>query len=184
MNDLKDKTKAELKVIAKELGLSIRGNPGEIMLIKLIKKARKGLPGKLSVANSVSRIGAWQDDGLRELGIDQSGSGLVGVPKGEDSPRPMNNYERLPESIVPGLVPPVAVVKPVIGGCSEQQVIDAVRNYTVRGMTIKFTDNCWEFRKNDKIDTGTMSQPVYNIIKCAEALCRESVNAGRMFLKS
>lgn len=167
-------TKAELKAALKELGVTTRGNPSEATLKKLLKKAQK-----------------TQTD-LKSLDIDQSPSGVVGVPKGEDDPQPISNYVPLPEQKAEradalegiGLVTPQEKPKPTFGGCSEKEIIEAVRNYAARGMTIKFLDNTWEFRMKDRIDSGTMIQPVYNIVKAAEAICRESVSANRMFLKA
>lgn len=182
MDDLETKTPQELRTMLKQLGAkSPRGAIGRDKLIALVKKAR----GKFE--------------------IDQSPSGVVGVPKGEASIRKDEERELEQNTLVnspdlPSLItdpekvqPPASMSfmaetqdkpKPAFNSCSEQEVIAAVKNYAARGMTIKFLDNTWEFRKGDKVDCGTMSQPVYNIIKCAEALCRESVSATRMFMKS
>lgn len=155
MDDLKIKTPQELRAMLKELGVKVgRGNHTQATLMKMVKKSR----GKFE--------------------IDQSPSGVTGVPLGEET-----QVERQDALQGIGIVTPPVPIQKNTSGCSEEEVTNAVKNYAARGMTVKFFDNCWEFRFKDRVDSGTMSQPVYNIVKAAEAVCRESVPASRMFLK-
>ena len=165
MENLSSKTTKELRAILKELGAKpVQGRASAATLIKAIETARN-------------------DE------IDQSPSGITEVPKGEDSPHQLSEYIALPESIKPPaslhfMGASQQVAKPSIGGCSQEQVLEAVKNFTAKGMTVRFIENCWEFKMKDRMDTGNMAQPVESIKKCAEMVCREAVSASRMFLKT
>lgn len=165
MDDLSSKTTKELRGILKELGA-------------------KPIQGRASVATLIKAIEAASNNE-----IDQAPTGDTTVPKGEETPIPISEYIPLPESVKPPaslhfMAPTDHVNKPAIGGCSQEQVLEAVKSFTARGMTVRFIENCWEFKLKDRMDTGNMAQPVESIKRCAELVCRDAISASRMFLKT
>jgi hypothetical protein len=64
-----------------------------------------------------------------------------------------------------------------IGGVSQEQVLDAVRANVERGMEVKFDEWGWVFSRKGRTDSGTLSQPLANIVKCANAVCIEMPKA-------
>ena len=81
-----------------------------------------------------------------------------------------------------GYTPPVQPAPKFFGGCSQEQVLAAVKPNIDRGMTVSFADNTWTFKLKNRVDCGTMSQPVGSIQKCADLVCRESIDASRLKL--
>lgn len=88
------------------------------------------------------------------------------------SGREVQKEPRSSVNTVVGLDNPIpAVLK--IGGCSEAEVMEAVAENLTRGMTAAFAENCWQFERKGRKDSGTMSQPIYNIKKCADLVCQD-----------
>lgn len=80
------------------------------------------------------------------------------------------------ESVLGLTAKPIEAKKP-IGGCSQEEVLEALKNNRERGMVAKFEGNTWHFSRKGREDSGTMSQPISNIIKCANAVCQEVAKA-------
>lgn len=70
------------------------------------------------------------------------------------------------------------------GGCSEEEIMQAIQPNIERGMTAAFSDNCWTFKRKGRMDSGTMCQPLKNIVICANTVCQESVPAEKLRLNS
>jgi hypothetical protein len=164
MDSLKSKTPSELRQMLKELGApAVRGRASVATLIKAVKAAQNHE-------------------------IDQTPTGITEVPKGEDAPKPLSEYVQLPKQIkapasMPYMASTVTPAKVATLGCSHEQVTEAVKNFTAKGMTIKFVDNCFEFHFKDRMDSGNLQQPIQHIVKAAEMVCRPALSADRVFLK-
>ena len=59
-------------------------------------------------------------------------------------------------------------------GISQEQVLDAVKHCVARGMAVSFHENSWTFTLKGRVDSGTMRQPIGNIVKCGDILCRDT----------
>ena len=81
-------------------------------------------------------------------------------------------------SVIP--VDSLPVTRPVHGGCTQKEILEAIAVNVELGMEAIFYENCWQFSRNGRTDSGTLSQPVYNIKKCADMVCQRSINASRV----
>ena len=136
---------------------------------------------------------------LREIGASKPGNysqqALIRQIRAQFELRPELEEKYIPPFVqqpeeLEAVKAPVPFVTPLtpevikLGGCSEQQVRDAVKHCIAKGMAVKFIDNSWEFKYLDRTDAGTMAQPVETIARCANQLCKDGiVSANRMFLK-
>lgn len=75
-------------------------------------------------------------------------------------------------------ITPAPVVTATKASVSQQQVLDAVKHAIAKGMKVEFSDNSWTFSIKGRMDSGTMSQPLSNIVKCADLVTREARQAS------
>ena len=68
-----------------------------------------------------------------------------------------------------GVIPEVRQKPP---GNTHEEVLEAVKPYTARGMEVKFDEWGWSFSFKGRSDSGTLAQPLGNIVKCANATCQ------------
>lgn len=74
----------------------------------------------------------------------------------------------------PSVQTPIYKVPPVM--LMQDQVMAAIKPRLDQGMQARFShdSSSWQFKFGDKEDSGTMTQPLETIVRCAEFLCRQS----------
>lgn len=91
---------------------------------------------------------------------------------------PAEPSQALPQTL--GMVIPVPVQRTHVGGLSQEQVLQATENHRQRGMTVRFFDDCWEFKRGERMDTGNMAMPLNAAVKAADLVCQASISAARV----
>lgn len=155
-------SKAELRATLKSLGGNVQGNLSVETLEKRIHDLCANMVGRespLPMPSQEHSLSAIADLANRDL--------------------PPRNDSFIAAIVNASSIPP-ATVK--IGGCSEEQVLTAIKSNIDRGMDVWFSENCWYFKRKDRSDSGTMSQPIYNIKKCADLVCVEAIPAAKLKL--
>ena len=154
--ELEGKSKSELKDISAGLGVTLDGNESKADLVSkiLVATGEEAEAPEDGQGNLVVKSG--DPDGDKNV--------VQSVPGTERSPAP--------EYPVPQ---PVDVETESKDAATEAEVRKALKPFTDAGLGIEFTGSTFTMRASGKEDSGTLNQPIDNIVNCARKLVRVDV---------